>query len=206
MNKAIKIGKVHTSRRELIDIAKAWLVLSVAFAFAITNITILSGRIGAIFSVNFLLVVLASMFTAGIGFLLHELAHKFVAQKFGCAAEFRAYDQMLYLGFALVAFLGVLIFAPGAVMISGMITRRENGLISAAGPLTNYVLGMFFLGLGYVVPTLGMVWQIGFRVNIWLGLFNMIPFLMFDGKKIFNWSPWIWGAMSAFGVVFGFFV
>ncbi len=104
MNKTIKLGKINTSRIELIDITKAWFVLSLAFAFVFSGISLLNGKIGNLFSLDFLVLFLISVFTAGLGFLLHELAHKFVAQKYGCVAEFRAFDNMLYLALGLAAF------------------------------------------------------------------------------------------------------
>ena len=95
---------------------------------------------------------LISLFTAGIGFLLHELAHKFVAQYYGCEAEFRSMDQMLYFAVGLSLFVGILFAAPGAVMIAGGVTRKENGIISVAGPLTNYVLAGIFYLISTVAP------------------------------------------------------
>ncbi|PIN73111.1 metalloprotease [Candidatus Woesearchaeota archaeon CG10_big_fil_rev_8_21_14_0_10_45_16] len=210
MYKTIQLGKIKTSRTELVDIAKALLVLSLAFTFVFSNTTLLNGTLfSRITMPSFWLMFLISLFTAGIGFLLHELSHKFVAQKYGCVAEFRAFDQMLFLALGLAVFIGFIFAAPGAVMISGMITRKENGVISAAGPMMNYVLGMVFLGLLLSVPTsssfLTQVFAIGFQINLWLGLFNMIPFGNLDGYKIFQWNRYVWLAMAAFGVYFIFF-
>jgi len=194
----MKIGTISTSRTEIIDILKAWLAISLAFAFVYANVNLFNGALG-IFSVNFLEMFLISLGTAGIGFLLHELGHKVVAQRYGCAAEFRAFDQMLYLAVGLAFLVGFIFAAPGAVMIHGMITRKENGIISLAGPLVNYVLAMIFLGLLSLFPNFGFIFQIGFSINLWLGLFNMIPFGNFDGIKIFHWNKVIWGMMVAFG-------
>lgn len=204
MHKTIKIGKVSTSRTEIVDILKAWLVLSLAFTFIYAGASVLGGDINKIFSLNFAHIFLISMFTAGFGFLLHELAHKFVAQHYGCAAEFRAWDQLLYLAVGLAVFIGFIFAAPGAVMISGMITRKENGLISAAGPATNYILAMIFFGLLYLLPQWANVFATGFSINIWLGLFNLIPFGPLDGKKVFYWNKLVWGGMILFGVLFLF--
>lgn len=222
--KLIKIGRIKTSKTELVDILKAWLALSLAFTFAFSGMSFLSGgfSFSGILSLDFLILFLVSLFTAGIGFLFHELAHKFVAQKYGCVAEFRAFDQMLYLAVGLAVFIGFIFAAPGAVMISGQITRRENGLISLAGPLTNYILAIVFVGflislegnfsmikfsLGKIMslPLIYQVPLIGFKINMWLGLFNMIPFGNFDGIKIFRWNPYLWIAMVALGVYFIFF-
>jgi Zn-dependent protease len=228
MNKLISIGKIKTSRTELVDISKAWMALSLAFAFVYSGMSLFRGGFSLLklFSVEFGLLFLISLFTAGIGFLLHELAHKFVAQHYGAMAEFRAFDQMLYLAVGLAVLIGFIFAAPGAVMISGMITRKENGIVSLAGPLTNYVLaGLFFsfvfLILGSLpnallmlsfsfgkILSLPLIYQaplIGIKINMWLGLFNMIPFGNFDGLKIMHWNRYVWGAMVIFGIVFVFF-
>ena len=196
--------KLNTSKIELRDISKAWLVLSLAFAFVFSGISFFSGNLQNLFAFDFLRIFLISLFTAGLGFLLHELAHKFVAQHYGCVAEFRAFDQMLYLALGLAALVGFIFAAPGAVMISGMITRKENGIISLAGPTMNYLLALLFLGLTFLLPVWTFVFAIGFQINLWLGLFNLIPFGNFDGLKILNWNKIIWGLMVAFGVFFSF--
>lgn len=203
-NKIVQIGKIRTSRTEIVDILKAWLALSLAFTFIYAGASVIGGGFDKIFSINFLSIFLISMFTAGFGFLLHELAHKFVAQHYGCAAEFRAWDQLLYLAVALAVFIGFIFAAPGAVMISGMVTRKENGVISAAGPATNYLLAMIFLGLSFLLPGWTSVFATGFSINIWLGVFNLIPFGPLDGKKVFNWNKAIWSGMLLFGVLFLF--
>ncbi|MBU0470012.1 MAG: metalloprotease [Nanoarchaeota archaeon] len=203
MNKIIKIGKINTSKTELVDIAKAWLAISLAFAFIYSGVRLFNAL--ELFTINFLTILIVSLFTAGLGFLLHELAHKFAAQHYGCVAEFRAYNQMLFLAVGLAALIGFIFAAPGAVMISGMITRKENGVISAAGPMTNYTLALIFFSLSFLYPAMNFVWMTGFGINLWLGLFNMLPFGNFDGKKILNWNRYIWAGMVGFGVYFLFF-
>ena len=75
----IKIGSIATSRVEIRDLVKAWVALSAAFA-------ILLG--GSVFSATFIIFFMISGLTVGVGFIFHELAHKIVAQKYGCFAEF----------------------------------------------------------------------------------------------------------------------
>ena len=184
---------------------KAWIVLSLAFACIYAGANVIGGTLARIFSVQFLLLFVISLFTAGLGFLLHELSHKFVAQHYGCGAEFRAWDQFLFLALGMAVFIGFIFAAPGAVMISGMITRRENGIVSVAGPATNYVLGLLFLGLTFLIPAWRSIFLIGFSINMWLGLFNLVPFGNLDGYKVFQWSKAVWIGMVAVGVFFGFF-
>lgn len=200
--KTIQIGKIKTSKIELKDILKAWVVLSLAFALVYGGINLMDGTLSKLFSPGFLILFLISMFTAGIGFLFHELGHKLVAQHYGCLAEFRAFNQMLYLALGLAAVIGFIFAAPGAVMISGRVTLRENGKISLAGPLVNFVLAITFLGLSFFVPLL----MIGYFINIWLGLFNLIPFGNFDGKKILDWNRYIWLGMVLSGVTLLWFL
>ncbi|MBS3124433.1 metalloprotease [Candidatus Woesearchaeota archaeon] len=201
-HKEIKIIGIKTSNTELVDIAKSWVVISLAFALVYTNISLFTGNVSKMVSINFIVMFGVALFTAGLGFLLHELAHKFVAQRYGCMAEFRAFDQMLYLALILAFLSGFIFAAPGAVMISGMITRKENGLISVAGPATNYVLAAIFLGLNFAFPLWGFVFLTGYSINAWLGLFNMIPFGNFDGSKIWAWNIPIWVGMVALGVFY----
>ena len=99
-------------------------------------------------------------------------------------------------------------------MIHGMVTRKENGHISVAGPAMNFILGLIFLALMYFAPVsfsfggrvFTEMWAIGFRVNMWLGLFNLIPFGPLDGFKIFHWNKAVWGCLLAFGIIFTFLI
>ena len=157
---------------------KAWIAISVAFALLYSSI----------FSLDFPIYLGIMLFTVGLGFLLHEIAHKYVAQKYHCFAEFRADDRMLILAI-IFSFFGFVFAAPGAVIIMGRINKEKNGKISIAGPAANIFLSIAFLLLGLLnIPLAGMAFSYGMRTNAWLALFNMIPFGNFDGRKIMEWS------------------
>jgi Zn-dependent protease len=166
------------SQVEVEHLFKAWIAISLAFAILLSN--------GDIFSSIFTTMLIVSGFTVGLGFLLHELGHKFMAQRYNCFAEFRAFNGMLILAIAM-SFIGFVFAAPGAVMINGYINKEKNGKISVAGPAVNLMLGVIFLALilfGFV----NLFTQYGLLINAWLAAFNMIPFMNLDGKKILNWS------------------
>ena len=187
--KQIHIGKISTSDIELRDLAKAWIAVSVMFASVIG---------GSFFAGNFYSNFIIASLTVGTGFLLHELGHKIVAQRYGCFAEFRSFDSMLILGIIMAMFSPFLFAAPGAVMIYGRISKSKNGKISVAGPVVNLILSvlfllLIFLGIGGIVKSIAVY---GFVINTWLALFNMIPFWMFDGAKI-----WRWNKIAYFSVV-----
>lgn len=139
-----------------------------------------------------------SLVTVGFGFVLHELMHKFVSERFGYRAEFRMWPQGLVLALVLSAFTGFVFAAPGATYIDGYgITKRENGIISLAGPLTNIVISLlflpaYFLGIQLLNPYLFVAGILGSYINVFLAAFNMIPIMPLDGAKVFAWKKWLW--------------
>ncbi len=193
----IMLGNISTSRTELVDLIKAWLAISTAFA-------ILLG--GSIFSFGFINLFMIASLSVGLGFIAHEMAHKIVAQKYGCFAEFRSWDKMLILA-VVMAFFGFIIVAPGAVMISGPVGRRRNGKISAAGAIANLCIAVLFLALALtgVTGTLYLIAKFGFAINTVLALFNMIPVWMFDGKKVLKWNKVVYFSMLGVGLIFMFY-
>ena len=128
-------------------------------------------------------------------FVFHELAHKFVAQKYGCWAEFRSWQAGLMMALVF-SMMGFLFAAPGAVMVSGRVTQEQNGKISAAGPISNIIVSFLAFGIWFFIPATGTVLMdfisglaffVGF-INALIGGFNMIPFMPFDGAKVVKWS------------------
>lgn len=180
---------VTFSGRELRDFVVAWIALGVAFTFFFNpGITYqFTRRFDPTVLDAFAYTLTLSLLTVGIGFLLHELAHKVVAVRFGQVAEFRADYTML--GLAIVSGLaGFLFAAPGAVHHRGRISKRENGLIAVAGPITNLVLATIFLPLEFASGFPGDVGSLGVTINLLLAAFNMIPFGPLDGRKVLVWN------------------
>ena len=178
------------SSRELRDLALAWVALGVAFAIFFAG----GGQraVDSLLGGGVVAPIVLSLLTAGAGFLVHELAHKVVAVRFGQIAEFRADYGMLFL--AVVSSLAGFIFAaPGAVYHRGRLTPREHGLIALAGPAVNVGLAVLFLPLFFAGTLLrseflALVGSRGLMINLFLAAFNMIPFGPLDGKTVLGWS------------------
>ncbi len=175
------------STQEKKDLVIAGAGISLAFAILLSNgIEVLRAYNPAFFGI-----FLIAFLTAGTGFLLHELMHKLVAQRYGLYAEFKAFNNMIMLAVAL-SFFGFIFAAPGAVFIRGWrINKEKNGKISLAGPLTNIVLAILFLPLALIFGKesfIGQVGSFGLSINSLLAAFNMIPLMPFDGAKIKDWN------------------
>ena len=179
--------RIKTSKTEVKHLARAWAAITLAFTILFARDMPSLSAVAIMFAV--------SGFTVGIGFLLHELAHKIVAQHYGLFAEFRSDGKMLLIAIA-TAFFGIILAAPGAVYISGYAGVNRNGKISMAGPLTNIILAALFLAISFVSGQ-SMLTHYGQKINSWIALFNMIPFGFFDGAKILKWDKKVYGAMVA---------
>ena len=152
--------------------------------------------------------VFAVLLTAS--FLIHEMSHKFTAQKSGLWAEFRltTWGAVLTL---ISVFTPFRLISPGAVMIAGPARLDEIGKISIAGPATNISLSLIFLGAAYTPVSLPyyvlFMWIAYF--NAFIAVFNLIPFGILDGYKIFSWNKLVWAlafAMSAVLTIYTYFL
>ncbi len=174
------------SEREKKELFIAFFVLSLAFAISFSG-----GRSG-INLANFPFVFGISALAVGTAFIFHEFAHRNLARKYGCWAEFRMWNFGLMMALVFSLF-GFVFAAPGAVVISGYITKEQNGKISAAGPATNWIIGTLFLLGSYalLVMDIWAWWILAFVafVNLFIGGFNLLPIGPLDGAKIFRWNP-----------------
>lgn len=188
------IFQMNFSKIELQNLARAWIIISLAFAILFAGLS---------FSREFLIVFAISAFTVGLGFILHELGHKFLAQRYGCWAEFRANNTML--GLALIfSFFGFIFAAPGGVVIQGQITKRKHAYIAMMGPIINLVLGIIFGLLAFFVPAIKPVALPGMTINFWLGLFNSLPFPMFDGHDVYAWNKIVYACLLIAAIILTF--
>ena len=185
----------HFSKTEINHLTLATLAFTLALAFMFSG-----GILGALSDPSaFLVYGVLALVTFTPGFLIHEIAHKIQARKYGCWAEFRASPSGLRFGVLLAAILGIVFMAPGAVMVAGNTTREQFGKVALAGPVSNVVL--WCIGLASAVAFGGLVERVDDVIYYWmwangiLGALNMLPFGPLDGKKIKTWSDvmfWLW--------------
>jgi len=168
------------------------------------SILVMSALVAYVWGMLNVMGIVLALVVIAPAFALHELGHKFAAQKYGFPAEYRMWTQGLLLAVFVVLISGgkFLFIAPGAVYFVGRHASKEHvGKIGAAGPLINLLLAVAFGLVGLMGGALTVLGQIGMYVNAFLALFNSIPFGMFDGRKIFAWNKVVWGAILGMSIV-----
>ena len=180
----------ENTKREIKDIIIADAVLIIAFSLTLS---------GGIFGLSrgspfgFAVLIPAVALGVSLSFILHELMHKFVAQHYGAIAGFRTSYNGLIVTLLTGAF-GFLLGIPGATMIyTNSFTKRENGIVSLAGPLTNFVVFGIFVGLFFALNLpkgsyVGYAINLTIFISILLAFFNMLPIYPLDGSKVLAWN------------------
>ena len=133
-------------------------------------------------------------------FLVHEMAHKLLAQFYGSWAEFRTnLYGLVVTGMSTMPFIPFKFIAPGAVMVD-LSDRSKFGRVAFVGPLTNLAMGFMFWLLTYQFSADYL--RIGAVFNSMIALFNLFPFGNLDGQKIFSWNKivWIFMILSSMGL------
>lgn len=181
----------YFSKEEVRDIVVSVLVVSLIFSYNYSE----PKKTFELFPFYLIIVILT--------FLLHELAHKNVARKFGCFSFYKMWTVGIL--FSLVFMLiGAKIIIPGAVVIYPFtfgrwgfkrikLTAKEIGIISVSGILVNIFIAAVsrpFVGL-FLVQNFDFFFALSY-INSFLAFFNLLPIPPLDGSKVMMWRPWLW--------------
>lgn len=179
--------KIQFTNREIKHLTIAALLV-VGIGFSLEYPLAIFGTFQSSFFDDYVMLTIFTIILV-VSFFMHEIAHKIAAQRMGLWAEFR-----LILAGAVLTLFSIIspfkIISPGAVMIAGFADRERTGRISIAGPITNIILSTIFLMVVFPFPI--KAFMLGAAINAWIALFNLIPFGMLDGFKIFLWNKTVW--------------
>jgi Zn-dependent protease len=193
----IEPGFFKFSQAEIIQLLIAMLVLTISFSFVLAPEPPFAHLMDAVANLPLSFLAIAT------AFVCHELAHKYMGQKYGYRSEFRMFPQGLLLALFFSVTIGFIFAAPGAVQIFGRPTEEENGKMAVAGPVTNLILSGFFTLIW--ISSTGYIRYIAFLIafiNAFLAFFNLLPIGPMDGMKIFRWKKEVW--ILAFIISIGF--
>jgi len=166
--------------RELRDFALSIAVLGIAFSWRYL--------VDKLY--NYALTVFVAI---SIGFLFHELAHRFTARRFGAYSRYRAWYLGLILALVIsIASRGSVVFAaPGAVEVYlTWYVPRADLFISLAGPLANIVIALISTAI-YTYTRMSYVYIVGY-INTILAFFNLLPIPPLDGYKAIRRNIFLW--------------
>jgi Zn-dependent protease len=135
-----------------------------------------------------------------LAFLLHEMAHKFSAMRYGYFAEFRLQTWGAILTAVSVVIPFFKIVAPGATVIYGPDDPQLMGRTAMWGPATNISMAAALMAASHAVPPLGPYLSMAAYINSFIAFFNLIPLGILDGLKVLRWSKGIWAAAFAASV------
>lgn len=186
------------TKKELEQIFISILVITFVFVWA---------RLGVL---NFLAVFLM----VAITFFVHDLAHKFVAEKYGASSQYRIWtvERIAFyktrtrikpfpLGIILAVF--VALFSAGTWFFTAVesfvletkrhkrvgkkfleLTEAEIALIALSGPLANILLAYFLKIFGFFDEMI--------LINSLFAVFHMLPFSSLDGAKVFFGAKYLY--------------
>ena len=201
--------------------------------YAIIAIMVLTTLARYITDPNALLGLLVSIPGVLIAITFHEFAHGFVAYKLGDNTAknegrltLNPFAHLDPIGSLMLLFAGFGWGKPVQVnprnYTRKMSMEKADALVSAAGPIMNFILAIVFTliyyaiykyaGIAFITSTVGKVVLLLISaiisVNIGLGVFNLIPLPPLDGSKIImpflpaNAKRWFVNNEQIFSVLF----
>jgi Zn-dependent protease len=169
-----RIGRIRGTE---IRIDSSWAIIALLTTYSFYLIFTLTYRSLAAASAILLAVGASALFFGSV--LTHEMAHALVSRRRGIQVR----DIIL------------LVFGGATYADVESKDPKDEFLISVVGPATSFVLGLTLVGVRILIPGIvpgpiaGAIGYLGV-VNLFLGVFNLIPGVPLDGGRVLRSALW----------------
>lgn len=146
--------------------------------------------------------MISALLVVSTSLIIKLIMQKITAQKYDCDAVYKFNYNLFFIAVLLALITnGAVVFAAiGSIMITSSlytrlghkfvnITQRETGLVALSGPLANIIFSLLSIVLYPINPSL---FQSFLNFNVFMALFNLIPFPPLDGSKVIWWNRLLW--------------
>lgn len=145
-----------------------------------------------------------------ISITIHEWSHGIVAYKFGDPTpkmqgrlSFNPFAHLDPIGTLMLFIVGIGWAKPVEINLRNIPNKTDQMLVALAGPASNFILAILFTFIAYWLTRTGhpimttaeggfwgliaLLVTILIRINIILGLFNLLPIPPLDGSNVIKW-------------------
>jgi Zn-dependent protease len=176
----------------LFTLSKRELAVIVASAVIFTLAFMLKDRL-AIEGTTILVFILMG----GMATVAHELSHRFFARRWQGQSEFQFWGLGTVMMLLTAGLFGTVFAKPSRALTASteQMTASQGAFVATAGPMANVLFALasvLIIPLGGILTLIG---QAGFSMNLLAAVFDMVPMVPMDGKKLFAYSKFLWAVM-----------
>jgi Zn-dependent protease len=144
-----------------------------------------------------LVTVLIFVCVGGITTILHDLAHKYGAYRYGCITEYKVWGLGTVTMLSTAWLFGNAFAKPSRTLVRSekILSPEKAAIIKLAGPLMSMGVAIVFL---FLIPLGGLfafAGSTGFSMNLMSSVFSLVPVKPNDGVEIYTWNKLVWAIM-----------
>jgi Zn-dependent protease len=141
--------------------------------------------------------VLIFVCVGGITTILHDLAHKYGAYRYGCITEYKVWGLGTVTMLSTAWLLGNAFAKPSRTLVRSekILLPKEAAIIKLAGPIMSLgvaIVSLFLIPLGGLFAVAGSA---AFSMNLLNSVFSLVPVKPNDGVEIYAWNKLFWAVV-----------
>jgi Zn-dependent protease len=193
---------IKFTKEEIRNLLISIIVISILFTI---NMTQKSGWTNP----DIINILIITIIIFSISLIAKIYSQKYLARKYHYHIEYKIWGYGLI--FALITMLlNIFVITPGYFkygLYDRIATDEEKAKIALIGPAINIIIAVIFLIALIILKsmmTTGIIklaMLIGFYINTYMAVFNLIPFMALDGIKLFEYDMKMWIAPMIISVI-----